>query len=224
VNWNSEKVTCDDVRAAIGDSVIIGVAESEPAVEAHVATCDACRAYRDDCRRLWSELGALPVPTASETARRRLENALRVESRSRRGPWTRRLLVAAGFVVAMAIGYGAASWRAGVQSVGSQEYLLLLYDTDATSHLTPAAMAAVVAEYSAWGRGLRSEGKLVTAEKLSDAPSAWFGGQVAAVGGERVGGFFLIRAGSADEARQIASECPHVRHGGRVELRAIQKT
>jgi hypothetical protein len=224
VNWNSERMSCDDVRAAIADSVIVGSPDRETDVGAHVATCDACRAYRDDCRRLWSELGALPVPPPAGEARRRLENARGAPPvRTERG-WTRRLLIAAGFVVAMAIGYRAASWRSASQMSSSQQYLLLLYDTDATSRLSPAAMSAVVSEYSAWARGLRSRGKLVTAEKLSSAPGEWFGGQVAAVGGEHVGGFFLIRVKSPEEAKQIASECPHVRHGGRVELRAIQKT
>ena len=124
----------------------------------------------------------------------------------------------------MVLGYGVARWRASVPPDGGQQYLILLYDTDSTSRISPAAMSAVIAEYSAWAQGLRSKGKLVTAEKLSDAPSAWFGGSVASVGGERLGGFFLIRAGSADEAKEIAAACPHVRRGGRVELRAIQKT
>jgi hypothetical protein len=215
-------MSCDDVRASIADNIIVGASEHEPAVEAHVATCDACRAYRDDCRRLWSELGTLPAPSPTIGGPRRLENAIRPHVTP--PVWTRRLLIAAGFILAMVLGYGAASWRASAPPDASQQYLLLLYDTDATSHLSPAAMSAVIAEYSEWARELRSRGKLVFAEKLSDAPSEWFGGQVASVGGERLGGFFLIRAASVGEARQIAAECPHVKHGGRVEVRAIQRT
>ena len=222
MNWNSESMSCDAARAAIADSVIVGKAESDPIVDAHVATCDACREYRDECRRLWSELGSLPIPSAAAGARRRLENALRPRVESR--PWLRRVLIAAGFVLAMIAGYGFARWRASVPADGAQQYLILLYDTDSTSRISPAAMSAVIAEYAGWARGLRSKGKLVTAEKLSDAPSAWFGGQVASAGGERLGGFFLIRVSSAAEALQIAAECPHVKRGGRVELRAIQKT
>ena len=220
MNWNSESMSCDEARAAIADSVIVGSAEGPAG--AHVATCEACRAYREECRRLWSELGALPTPSPAADGRRRLENAIGPRERSRVP--VRQLLIAAGLVVAMVVGYGFARWRVSPPADASQQYLILLYDTDATSHVSPAAMSAVIAEYSGWARGLRSRGKLVTAEKLSDAPSAWFGGQVASMGGERLGGFFLIRAGSAEEAREIAAECPHVRRGGRVELRAIQKT
>ena len=222
MNWNSERMSCDEARASIADSVIVGSLDRAGAVDAHVATCDACRAYRDDCRRLWSELGALPAPSPAADGRRRLENALHPRPVSR--GWRRPLSIAAGFLVAMVIGYGFAQWRASAPSDASQQYLILLYDTDSTSRISPAAMSAVIAEYSGWARGLRSKGKLVTAEKLSDAPSAWFGGQVASAGGERLGGFFLIRVSSAAEARAIAAECPHVRRGGRVELRAIQKT
>lgn len=222
MNWNSESMSCDEARASIADSVIIGGSELDPIVDAHVATCETCREYHDACRRLWSALGSLPIPSAPAGARRRLENAIRPRAKSR--SWIRQALLAAGFVLAMIVGYGFARWRENVSTDGAQQYLILLYDTDSTSHISPAAMSAVVAEYSGWARGLRSKGKLVTAEKLSEAPSAWFGGQVASTGGERLGGFFLIRVSSAAEARKIAAECPHVRRGGRVELRAIQKT
>ena len=222
MNWNSERMSCDEARAAIADSVIVGSADADAAVDAHVATCAACRAYREECRRLWSELGTLPIPSPAADGRRRLENAIGLRAHSR--VWIRQLLIAAGLVLAMVLGYSVARWRVSAPTDGSQQYLILLYDTDSTSRISPAAMSAVIAEYSGWARGLRSRGKLVTAEKLSDAPSAWFGGQVASLGGERLGGFFLIRVGSAEEARQIAAECPHVRRGGRVELRAIQKT
>ena len=222
MNWNSETMSCDQARAAIADSVIVGSAGSEAARDAPNAACGECRGYREECRRLWSALGTLPTPSPAADGRRRLENAIRARAKSRR--WAGQVLIAAVFVLAMVIGYGFARWRLSAPADGAQQYLILLYDTDSTSHISPAAMSAVIAEYSGWARGLRSKGKLVTAEKLSDAPSAWFGGQVASVGGERLGGFFLIRVGSAAEAREIAAECPHVRRGGRVELRAIQKT
>ena len=131
----------------------------------------------------------------------------------------------------MAIGYGAASWNAARSSVvasgvdATQQYLLLLYDNESTgSALSPAQLQSIIAEYSAWARGLRAAGKLVSAEKLKDEPSDWYGGSVTIEGGERLGGFFLIRVHDAAEARQIAQACPHLKHGGRVELRAIQKT
>jgi hypothetical protein len=242
VNWNNDSMSCDRARESIADSIIgRGAIADASAVDAHLAGCAACRAYRAECETMWSALGELPVPAEAQDARARFDAALRTERAaamrlSRSSSVTRRLLIAAGVVGAMALGYGAASWNAarssnstrGVVAAStdtSQQYLLLLYDTESTGPgLSPAELDAIVAEYSAWGRGLRAAGKLVSAEKLNDAPSEWFGGSVSIAGGERLGGFFLIRARDAVEARQIAEACPHLKHGGRVELRAIQKT
>ena len=150
----------------------------------------------------------------------------------RSSAWVRRSLLAAGLVGAMAVGYATARWGSvrpessvvATSTDASQQYLLLLYDNEPTRNLSPTQLESIIAEYSAWARGLRAAGKLVSAEKLKDEPSAWFGGEVSIVGGDRLGGFFLIRAHDAAEARRIAEACPHLKHGGRVELRAIQKT
>lgn len=235
MNWNNDNMSCDRARESIADSIIGGVALADaPAVEAHLAGCAACRAYRAECEAVWASLGELPAPAPALGARARFDAALRGESSAvqRSTAWVRRSLVAAGLVGAMAVGYGAARWssvRTESSAVAtppdaSQQYLLLLYDNEATGNLSPTQLESIIAEYSAWARGLRAAGKLVSAEKLKDEPSAWFGGQVSVVGGDRLGGFFLIRVRDAAEARQIAEACPHLKHGGRVELRAIQKT
>jgi len=239
VNWNNDSMSCDRARESIADSIIgRGAVADASAVDAHLAGCAACRAYRAECEMMWSALGELPIPAAAPNATARFDAALRTERAaamrlSRSSIVMRRLLIAAGVVAAMAVGYGAASWNIARSTRGAvaattdttQQYLLLLYDTESTGPgLSPKELEAIIAEYSAWGRGLRAAGKLVSAEKLKDAPSEWFGGSVSIAGGERLGGFFLIRARDAAEARQIAEACPHLKHGGRVELRAIQKT
>ena len=38
---------------------------------------------------------------------------------------------------------------------------------------------------------------------------------------EVVGGYFLIRASSYDVAVEIARTCPHLRYGGRIEVRQV---
>ena len=38
---------------------------------------------------------------------------------------------------------------------------------------------------------------------------------------EIVGGYFLIEAVDYDEAVQICRSCPHLKYGGRIELREI---
>ena len=52
-------------------------------------------------------------------------------------------------------------------------------------------------------------------------------GQVRVVDGpyaeakEVVGGYFLIEAADYDEAVEISKGCPHLKYGGRIELRQI---
>jgi len=67
-------------------------------------------------------------------------------------------------------------------------------------------------------------GQLVTADKLTDEDGRWLGGAAVVGSNERIGGFFIIRAHNLAEAEQIAASCPHIKHGGRIELRVIQST
>ena len=233
MNWNDTSTTCANARVAIADAVISrGGAEIDPALERHIASCAECRAYRSDCESLWQGLGELPVPTPAVDARRRFDAVLGQRSRGRAPSW-RSFAIAAGLVVAALIGYGAGALRqrpspirAGSASTDSTpRFLLLLYDSSDPAK-TPSAerMPAIIAEYSAWARSLATNRQLVSAEKLSDAPPQWLGGSVRTVDGARVGGFFLIRARDLSEARQIAERCPHLKYGGRIELRPIHPT
>jgi hypothetical protein len=43
----------------------------------------------------------------------------------------------------------------------------------------------------------------------------------AGTGGDRLAGYFVIGAASRAEAERIAATCPHLRHGGRVLVKAI---
>ena len=157
-----------------------------------------------------------------------------------RPDWGRRTAVAALLVGAF-LGYATASWQGGSGSTtpaapaspattraGDGMYLLLLYtDANAGAAGNAHTEARIVAEYARWARALRDSGKLVSAEKLADSPSRWLGpgspaGVVPNVG--QIGGFFLIRAADFAEAQRIAADCPHLKHGGRVELRAIEPT
>jgi hypothetical protein len=209
-------------------------AELDPAIERHITSCAECRAYRSDCESLWRGLGELPVPAPAAGARRRFDAALGRESPSRAPSWGR-FAIAAGLVVAALIGYGAGTLRerarpspiraASASADSTSRFLLLLYDS-ADSAKTPNAelRPKIVAEYSAWARSLATEGRLVAAEELADTAPEWLGGSVRTVDGARVGGFFLIRARDLSEARQIAARCPHLKYGGRIELRPIHPT
>ena len=233
MNWNDASTTCANAREAIADAVLArGGAAIDPAIERHIASCAECRAYRADCETLWATLGELPAPAPAAGARRRFDAALERESPSSRSSW-KRFAIAAGLVVAALIGYGAGAVRgrpspsraASTSTDSTPRFLLLLYDSaDPAKIPTAERMPALIAEYSAWAQGLATQGQLVAAEKLSDTPPEWLGGSVRTVDGARVGGFFLIRARDLSEARQIAERCPHLKYGGRIELRPIHPT
>jgi len=100
-----------------------------------------------------------------------------------------------------------------------ERYVLLLLEDPG---FAPAASEnALVAEYRDWAAGLRQRGLLELGEKLAE-PAMLL--PDAAVAPSRVAGLFILRATSADEAAEIARSCPHLRHGGRIELRRIVET
>jgi hypothetical protein len=88
-----------------------------------------------------------------------------------------------------------------------------------------------VKEYSAWARELERRGLLTGGEKLKDegrvlsqvkensavaeTPSKAAEGDVA--------GYFLMMASDYDQAVTIARTCPHVKYGGTVEIRQIER-
>jgi hypothetical protein len=105
------------------------------------------------------------------------------------------------------------------------QYALFLYE-DSTFD---SSAGDLVEEYGAWARALDREGRLVWAERLADrgtlfSPSP--DGVTANPGVPTspegvVTGLFVVRAASPAEAEAIARAAPHLRHGGRVAVRAI---
>lgn len=113
----------------------------------------------------------------------------------------------------------------GPAAAGGRYVLLLREGPSYRAAPTPEAERDRVAEYAGWARGLSSAGRFVDGEKLSmeervaappEAGSADDAGPIS--------GYFVIEAGSYEEAVRIARESPHVRHGGVVEVRPIEDT
>lgn len=145
--------------------------------------------------------------------------------------WWRLVAAAAVLAATFLAGYGAGSWSGGPADDATDGYLLLLYETPEGLRAPRSEVARLVAEYSAWAAAQRREGTLVSGEKLAADGlvlardddlrlSREPGGGSARV----LSGFFLIRADSYEEARQIAESCPHLAHGGEIEIRRIEET
>lgn len=93
-------------------------------------------------------------------------------------------------------------------------------------------MMRIIGEYSAWADKLRQEQKLVGGEKLTDdagkvlrptksKPVITDGPY--AESKEIIGGYFAVEASGYDEACAIALQCPHLKYGGRIEVRMIHE-
>jgi hypothetical protein len=231
VNWNDASSACAKTRDAIADGVIARQPLG-PDAERHLVTCAGCRAYQAESHAMWAQLAELPTPAPASDARARFDATLRREPVPARGSLRQMVLLAAVLVFGVVLGYGATRFRGAVPTRvaaatdTAPQFLLLLYDGGGPSS-TPVSqdrMNAIIAEYSAWAGRLAAAGQLVSAEKLSDDPAQWLGGSVATTDGAAVGGFFLIRARDLSEARRIAEGCPHLKYGGRIELRPIHPT
>jgi len=136
-----------------------------------------------------------------------------------------RLGLAAGvFGSGLGTGLLAARYAGSVPQPGAGPlYLLLLYPGPRFAEGSAADEAARVAEYGAWAGRLQRAGQLVGAEKLKDGARLLEGdATVASEPGPQ--GFFLIRARNAEEAETIARDCPHLRHGGRIGVQAVDPT
>jgi hypothetical protein len=107
-------------------------------------------------------------------------------------------------------------------------FVLLLHETPNPGENT----AELVREYGQWAHGLSTGGRFVTGEKLRETGRILTrsNGQLGISEGIRMnetstlGGYFIIEARDYDEAVRIASECPHLKYGGTIELREIEPT
>jgi hypothetical protein len=107
----------------------------------------------------------------------------------------------------------------------SPQFALLLYEPAGFD--TTRSHTELAREYGAWAASLGArfvggealgEQRLVMPAPSSDRASS---GAEGGVGAAQPTGYFLIRAENWEAAMALAAECPHVRHGGVVAVRAI---
>lgn len=111
------------------------------------------------------------------------------------------------------------------------QFILLLHESPQDfAGVSPEQIQAVIGEYSAWREQLQAQSRLTGANKLTDDGGRWLtadNGATRVIDGpyseakEVVGGYFIIEAVDYDEAVEICGDCPHLRYGGRIELREI---
>ena len=118
---------------------------------------------------------------------------------------------------------------AGSTTTGPR-FMILIRESDSQPHEHPAEL---VEEYRRWAGSLAGQGRLLSAEKLSDGDGVLLTAEGATVAVRPeppsdptgiIGGYFVFRARDRGEAEAIARECPGLKHGSTIELRQIDPT
>ena len=114
------------------------------------------------------------------------------------------------------------------------EYMMLLHEsTTGFADLSAEDIQQIIGEYSAWSNSVAEQGKMVGGNKLKDEGGKHLinnNGSLRVTDGpfaeskEVIGGYFTISADNYDEAVEIAQTCPHLKYGGRIELREVEPT
>ena len=109
--------------------------------------------------------------------------------------------------------------------------MLIFRGTDWCQGLSPEEMQQVFEQWMAWFNRLTEQGKAVGGNPLQPSGKVVSGknGRTVTDGPfaeskEAIGGYFLLKVKSADEAVAIARECPGLPFGVRVEVRPLAET
>ena len=195
----------------------------------------------EDEKRALSALptGKLPPAELEEKIVAQLKDKGLIES-STESRWTgtlRYVAVAAAAALIFALGVEVGSIRSsapdgGTESSDTRQFMLLLFESPGRYQSVPEArITERVSEYGNWMRGVVESGVDISGEKLKDEGRALFAGsagmQVNAIPppseGRLLAGYFAIEASSLDEALRIGSSCPHLKYGGEIEVREIDR-
>jgi hypothetical protein len=170
-------------------------------------------------------IDAEPPRELAERVRRSLESRGLVKSTASRRPWTTRAaLIAAGIVLGI-LGRGAyheTRESSGATSISASagQYVLLLYGAPPGD--TGVVHAAREREYGRWASALDGDARWVGGNELHDV-IAQLGAPPSGAGGsaERLAGYFIIAAPSAQRATDVARTCPHLKYGGRIVVMTV---
>ena len=108
------------------------------------------------------------------------------------------------------------------------EYMLIFRGTDWAKGLSPEEMQQVASQWMTWFKGLMEQGKVLAGNPLEKEGKIVSGknGRVVADGPfaeskEAIGGYFLLRVKTIEEAVAIAKDCPGLAYGIKVEVRQV---
>jgi len=107
-------------------------------------------------------------------------------------------------------------------------YMLIFRGTDWHKGLSPEEMQRLADQWMAWFNRLKDQGKAIAGNPLEREGKIVSGknGRVVSDGPfaeskETIGGYFLLKVNTLDEAVAMAQECPGLSYGIRVEVRRV---
>jgi hypothetical protein len=106
-------------------------------------------------------------------------------------------------------------------------YMLIFRSTDWYKGLSPEQMQQVIDQWMNWFNGLKEEGTVTAGNPLEPEGRIVSGKNRAVSDGpfaeakETIGGYFLLKVATMDEAVAIAQQCPGLPYGIRVEVRPV---
>ena len=110
-----------------------------------------------------------------------------------------------------------------------KDFMFIFRNTHEAGNQSPEQMQASMQQWMAWIDKLRAEDKYFGGEPLIPSGKVVKGTQPLVTDGpfaeskEVIGGYFLVKAESMDEAAEMAKGCPDFASGGSVEVREIMK-
>ena len=112
------------------------------------------------------------------------------------------------------------------QTNSNNGYMLIFRGTDWYKGLSPEQMQQVADKWMAWFSGLKDDGKAVAGNPLEREGKIVGKNRVVSDGPfaeskETIGGYFLLKVDTMDDAVTIAQQCPGLPYGIRVEVRPI---
>jgi len=114
------------------------------------------------------------------------------------------------------------------QEIPDDRLRLIFRGNDWHKGLSPEQTQQVSDRWMAWFKRLTDEGRAIAGNPLEPKGKIVSGknGRVVADGPfaeskEAIGGYFLLRVGSLDEAVAVAQECPGLPYGARIEVRPV---
>ena len=106
-------------------------------------------------------------------------------------------------------------------------YMLIFRSTDWYKGLSPEQMQQIADNWMAWFNRLKDEGKAIAGNPLEREGKIVSGKNRVVSDGpfaeskETIGGYFLLKVNTLDDAVAIAKECPGLAYGIRVEVRPV---